>query len=408
MKSISLLIDNNPKIVQVERYFSSHGNAYLIYSENDRDQDGNVKIFVAKIEDNNKVVAIESDEEWTQVKKDIVEIVNDNKECTKLDVEDLDFSLLNNLEITSVKALRLPSAVMPYLSANQPQFSYINLETQEQKLDDKTQKLKDINEDLTNLMGEVERQVTNTVKEEPSVDINHEDDKLSATMEIIMPSQSEVVKEPEKKEKFSIKNLFGKKKHEEKHEEEKSLEIESPTNDPVESVNDVQIPTIVEETNLPQPTELEPIPVANQNVLESKIGYLEKPSIQIPMDSNNVTDNSIINEIAPSIDVVNLENHFENPNMEQDSMSSNEIEPSITPVGFDFFDSIPVAENISNESMNDTISNIEILNIDEDDYKEEYKKLQRKNEELENKIAIMEKELENYQRKLSEVKNIVE
>lgn len=108
MKKVELIINGTEQSVTVERYFKLDDQAYVIYSIEGPDADGNVKIFVAKVIDNQQVLPIDTQEEWDRVKNAIVGIVNDNKECNKLGVEDLNYHLLENLEITDAKALRLP------------------------------------------------------------------------------------------------------------------------------------------------------------------------------------------------------------------------------------------------------------------------------------------------------------
>ena len=204
MESIKLIIDGKPKIVQLERYFLSRGEAYLIYSDNDVDADGNVKIYIAKISPMGTVEPISSDKEWASVKEDIIGIVKDNDEQSKLRVVDLDPSGLDGKEITSTKALRLPSITMPYLSANVPDFGNLGMNVEVKKLDEKREELKNINEGLNNLMGEIENQVANNEDVTDDSSIQH------AEMEIVEPSQNELSEE-KKDGKFSFKKLFDKK-----------------------------------------------------------------------------------------------------------------------------------------------------------------------------------------------------
>ena len=428
MKSLSLIIDNNPSIVQVERYFLSHGNAYLIYSTNDKDVDGNVKIYVAKIDENQKVVTIDSSDEWDQIKKDIVNIVNDNKECCKLSVEDLDFSNLNNLEITSAKALRLPSAVMPYLSTNQPQFSHLTLEQQEQKLDEKAQSLKEINQDLTALMGEVEKQFPQVPIESEEVTPSTNSD-MEATMEIIMPNtetSDASTEAQETKEKFRFKNLFGKKK-------EKSIPVVEQTEEIPVTPADTN-GTIVEQTDLPEPTPIEPIPVEEAASLE--IPRLEKQDIhQKTMDLINTPVNENIDENNKELEIeplekqdiyqrkIDLANSTSSENIEDSNTQVPEVEqleqielPTLPETDEEIatpdlsVDSIfePVVETPNTSESKEKTNTIEILNVEQDEYEQEYELLKSENKRLNEKISELEQELQACKEKLEQVKNIVE
>ncbi len=421
MRNIDLIIDNNPKTVQVERYFQLRGNCYLIYSMDGPDIDGNVRINVVKIKDHHEVLPIEMNDEWEEVKQTIVGIVNDNRECSKLSIKDLDISALQNITVTDAKALRLPAAVMPYLSANQPVFN--SLELTEKALDDKTESLKEMNEDLTNLMDSVGKEfgATETITQyEPennssvNVETSTQDDKMEATMEIIMPTKQaladENVKVADSKSKghFNLKNLFGKKK--EKKSEDEEVEVEK---------NTEVTPTVVE-TDTP-----------DFNAVETELSSMDQPvaiekefTIGVPpMDQKNIAEDIQLDYADLHIDnISNKQIEF------QDQTPVNTFEEemvekpasALEPNGFEFFDTIPspvmpepiVLEEKQPETVIDTdrsiLPELEVLELEEDVYyKNKYEEELQKTAALEKKVAELEQTIQNYQTKLLEIKDIV-
>ena len=379
MKNINLLINNSPKIVQVKRYFLSRDNAYLIYSDDNLDSDGNVKIYVAKIINNNRVAPIELQDEWDAVKKDIIGIVNANKENTRLLVQDMDYTNLNNLEITSSKALRLPGAVMPYLSANQPVFSAAEIEKKEQTLERKTISLQEMNQEL------------DTSPTISNIETTEVKDPLEATMEVIMPTSSKtnehLTRDDSKKEKFSLKSLFGIKKEEENITNMSqepltrvpTLQVKTTYNEPIKENKT----TIVSESDLPKPKQLEPITIAENSLNMGKTRTGETKTIEIP-----VAPVGEVESIPPTL-------HYNEPVSHQ---TISQIEkPTNNYVGFEFFDAmtseIPQRVNLSNNDV---------------EYKSRYENTIRENQELKEQVVDLKKKLDDYKNMLVEIKNIVD
>lgn len=388
MKTIKLMVNGNSETVQVERYFRALNSQYLIYSKDGADIDGNVRINVVKIE-NNQAVPIDETTEWEAVKNVIVEIVNDNRELSKLSIEDLDYQSLENLNVTNKNALRLPSAVMPYLSANQPDFN--SLEVKEQQLDAKVEALKDMNQDLATMMDEVGKEfsvATNQTAEEKT------EEKMGATMEIIMPSKQLVAEAKEsksapQKEKghFNLKNLFGKKKNKEKEEE-----VEEKTSPAVlDEFKEIQVDEPIKEV-----PEIEEI---------------------IPMESNTSFNTEIVSSIEPTPIVENISvEESEKPEIDtgfdffgqnQEVMTSEPIvETPMTPMPVD----IPDIPNIPMEE-----EPMEILELEEEKYKEMYEEEQKKVALLEAQVQALngnikrlEDTLTQYQERFNEIKSIVD
>lgn len=387
MKNINLLINNSPKIVQVERYFLSRGNSYLIYSEDGQDSDGNVKIYVAKIINNHRVAPIELQDEWDAVKKDIIGIVNANKENTNLLIQDLDYRILNNLEITSSKALRLPNSVMPNLRANQPEFNSSSFQQNEQALEQKTISLQEMNQELKNLMNQVERQFDTT---QNTVEISNSEpkDPLEATMEVIMPTSafnaSTNAKGDSRKEKFSLKSLFGVKKEEENRLD---LKQESTNKSGMQKTETRSRLTrnpqnsVVSESEMPKPKTLEPITITENTSNVEKTRQTENKTIEIP--------------VAPVGEVEQTPKSFYYNSPVSSVSPKEKTEPM--QVGFEFFD-----------AMTSEIPQRVNINGNPDEYKSKYENTIKENQELKEQVLDLEKKLNDYKHILGEIKNIVE
>lgn len=388
MKTMKLIIDGNSEVVQIERYFRALGNQYLIYSKDGADIDGNVRINIVKIE-HDQVVPILEASEWDALKKVIVEIVNDNRELSKLSIEDLDYQYLENLNITDAKALRLPGAIMPYLSANQPDFN--SLEVKEQQLDAKVEALKDMNHDLSTMMDEVGKEFT-AAKNQPLEDQTEE--KMSATMEIIMPSKQLISEaketkpaQPKEKGHFNFKNLFGKKKN--KEEEEVTIE-QAP-------VQEEKIETPVVEENIKPETTLE-------NSLEQVEKTLET------MDHVEPTLESIVKDTVEE----DTKNDESDTGFDFFGQSMESITPE--PIVVTPMTSMPVEiPDIPENSAANEEEVMEILELEEDEYEEKYAEEQKKVAQLEEKvqelnenIKRLEENLLQYQQKFDQIKGIVE
>lgn len=421
---MKLMINDNSEVVQVERYFRALNNQYLIYSQDGADIDGNVRINVIKI-DNDQVVPIEESTEWEALKEIIVDIVNDNRELSKLSVEDLDYQYLENLNVTNVQALRLPSAVMPYLSANQPDFN--SLELNEQQLDAKVEALKDMNQDLATMMDEVGKEFATTTNQDEAGKV---EEKMGATMEIIMPSKQMISETKEdkavsKKEKghFNLKNLFGKKK---KKKEEVDV-IEETSIQPVQTDDMiVDTPVVEEVTNeVPVmeeiPTSIEETPIVDAiNTSNEDIAVIEDPFMQPLATEEVVTDAPVVEEVTNDV-----------PVMEEKPTSIEEIKLEEQNSGFDFFETnqenvipepivvtpeiqvtneIPYIPEVATEE-----EPMEILELEEEKYKKLYEEEQQKVTLLEaqvqalsGNIKSLEESLFQYKQRLNEIKSIVD
>lgn len=128
MDKIKIIINNGETEVEVIRYFLLNNLNYLIYSLNEEDGQGYVKLYVVRIQKNdfgqNQAVTISNEEEWNNVKNVIKDIIKNSK-TGNMSIEDLDYSSLNGLIVTENRVFKLSSQLVEMLGANKKEFTPI-------------------------------------------------------------------------------------------------------------------------------------------------------------------------------------------------------------------------------------------------------------------------------------------
>lgn len=103
--------------VNVVRFFRLNGIEYLIFSLNEIDDGGYVKLYVSKITEGFGIT-IEDDVEWNLIKDTIKTIIKSNKDNLPLPITDLDFNKLTDLQISDQKIFKLNDSLLQLLGAN--------------------------------------------------------------------------------------------------------------------------------------------------------------------------------------------------------------------------------------------------------------------------------------------------
>jgi hypothetical protein len=125
MEKITILNHyKDPFEVQVLRYFVMGDAKILLYTLNEKDEEGNVRIYATKIL--NKQTQPLSDEEWTYVKASIRTIVTENRDNLPLTVLDLNYSEVEGMVFEHVKVFKLAGTILGDLSANKKKFTDSN------------------------------------------------------------------------------------------------------------------------------------------------------------------------------------------------------------------------------------------------------------------------------------------
>lgn len=125
MGKLSIVELGQPMEVDVVRYYKKNNTNYLMYTKNEIDDQGYVKLYAAKISEENgvlKTTDITNPTEWNDVKNTMKQIVRDNRELSPISVEDLNVATLKGLELTERHVFKLAENIVSYLSANQKQF----------------------------------------------------------------------------------------------------------------------------------------------------------------------------------------------------------------------------------------------------------------------------------------------
>lgn len=103
--------------VSVVRFFRLNSIEYLIFSLNEVDEGGYVKLYVSKITEEIGNT-IEDDVEWSLIKDTIKTVIKSNKDNLPLPITDLDVNRINNLQILDQKIFKLNDSLLQLLTAN--------------------------------------------------------------------------------------------------------------------------------------------------------------------------------------------------------------------------------------------------------------------------------------------------
>lgn len=107
---------------EVVRYFEKNNNKYLIYSLNEMDEVGYVKLYASKIIDNHARIIVDEDE-WTFIKETIKDIVRNNRDGVSLDIIDLNENELDNIVLEDNRIFKLQGNLVNLLMENKKVFS---------------------------------------------------------------------------------------------------------------------------------------------------------------------------------------------------------------------------------------------------------------------------------------------
>ena len=111
-------------LVELVRYFDAYDKKYLVYTLNEKDEQGFVKLYVAKVTNTNGVIGefIDDDNEWKLVKDEFKKIIGENSDSGKTSANDLNPNEINNINIKGHRVIKLMETYVNLLSANQKTF----------------------------------------------------------------------------------------------------------------------------------------------------------------------------------------------------------------------------------------------------------------------------------------------
>lgn len=103
--------------INIVRFFRLNEKEYLLFSLNETDDGGYVKLYICKVVGNN-ATTVTDDVEWNLIKDTIKNIIKLNKDNLPLPIVDIDAGKLNNIQITDQKVFKLSEAFINLLGAN--------------------------------------------------------------------------------------------------------------------------------------------------------------------------------------------------------------------------------------------------------------------------------------------------
>lgn len=119
---------------EIIRYFEAENNQYLLYSLNEIDEVGYVKLYASKILENS-AISIEDEQEWSFVKEVIKEIVRNNRDGVDPEINDLDENNLDNVLVEDSRVFKLQGNLVNLLMENKKVVSNFVSESFEEEID---------------------------------------------------------------------------------------------------------------------------------------------------------------------------------------------------------------------------------------------------------------------------------
>ena len=113
--------DNQSIEVELIRYFKYKNTNYLIYTKNEKDEKGYVKLYLVKImKQFNEWVAkaIKDDIEWKKMQSIVQQILKELKSSKISSFQDLDVSTISNIKIKEARYFKLDEKLVAMLALN--------------------------------------------------------------------------------------------------------------------------------------------------------------------------------------------------------------------------------------------------------------------------------------------------
>lgn len=162
MNGVTVQKNNGETInINIVRYFELNSFNYLIFSLNEIDDGGYVKLYISKII-NGVGNTITDDVEWNLVKDTIKDIIKRNKDGIPNGINDLNETVLSNVIINDQKVFKLNDSLMQLLSANK-NVKTVNDIVIEENVNDNSSNLEQQFESNNDSLGSIENNVNNQI-----------------------------------------------------------------------------------------------------------------------------------------------------------------------------------------------------------------------------------------------------
>lgn len=114
----------NGEFIEIEiiRYFALNDEEYLIYSLNETDDAGYIKLYASKII-GSKACIIADNDEWDVIKQIIKDVVRCNRDGSNLSISDINESNLSDVVLQDTRVFKLQGNLVTLLSENKKVFS---------------------------------------------------------------------------------------------------------------------------------------------------------------------------------------------------------------------------------------------------------------------------------------------
>ena len=130
MEKITITSGDNSKMsVDLVRYFKFKNDYFLIYTMNEMDEKGYLKLYLVKIMEelgNPIAYTIKNDKEWTGMQNIIKKVLKEIKTNKKRNLVDLDYSGIQEIKIVNPRFFKLDPKLVETLASNY-QFAVENL-----------------------------------------------------------------------------------------------------------------------------------------------------------------------------------------------------------------------------------------------------------------------------------------
>ncbi len=126
MTKLGIMLPTGERVeADIVRYFDAYGKKYLVYTLNEKDEQGFVKLYVAKIDGAPKALIgefIGDDNEWSVLKGEFKKIIGENSDTGRTSANDLNPTDLENVNVRGHRIIKLMDSYVNLLGANKKDF----------------------------------------------------------------------------------------------------------------------------------------------------------------------------------------------------------------------------------------------------------------------------------------------
>ena len=126
MAKLGIMLPTGERVeAEIVRYFDAYGKKYLVYTLNEKDEQGFVKLYVAKVDGAPKALVgefIGDDNEWSVLKGEFKKIIGENSDSGRTSANDMNPGDLENINVRGHRIIKLMESYVNLLGANKKNF----------------------------------------------------------------------------------------------------------------------------------------------------------------------------------------------------------------------------------------------------------------------------------------------